>query len=295
VYGSVGESLGLTMARRLRLPAEIVDAAEAGRDAAARDLAAAITKLETTRRRFEDERVAIVEERRALAELETERAALVGELAERRRQRWSSELEEARAFVRDLKAEGRAVLEILRRREPDATRVLAEFSRKATATIAERAAEVAAPEAVDLEPPVVGDMVEVCGTSIRGELIAILGDTARLRKGALTFQAPVGNLRRRLPDVAESKPPRRRSREIEVANELNLVGARVQEALDRLERFLDRAQEAGVPSVRIIHGLGTGALKQAVTEFLARTSYATSFQDAEPNAGGPGVTVAALL
>ena len=74
--------------------------------------------------------------------------------------------------------------------------------------------------------------------------------------------------------------------------ELNLIGMRVREALDRLEHFLDRAQQGGASSVRIIHGLGTGALKRAVTEFLARTTYATDFHDAEPNAGGPGVTIA---
>jgi DNA mismatch repair protein MutS2 len=44
--------------------------------------------------------------------------------------------------------------------------------------------------------------------------------------------------------------------------------------------------------VRIIHGLGTGALKRGITEFLARTTYATDFHDAEPSAGGPGVTIA---
>lgn len=70
---------------------------------------------------------------------------------------------------------------------------------------------------------------------------------------------------------------------------------RVREALTRLEHFLDRAQTAGLPAVRIIHGLGTGALKRAVLEFLARTTYATTFHDAEPSAGGPGVTIASLL
>lgn len=297
VYGSVGESLGLAMARRLNLPAEIIDAAETGRDAAARELATAIAKLESSRRRFEDERTAIIEERRALAELEAEHSALVAELGEKRRQRWSSELEEARAFLRDLKAEGRAVLEIVRRREADATKALAAFSGKAAAAIAARASELAPPEAADDEPPMIGDFVEVRGTSIRGELVEVHGETARLRSGALTFQAPVANLRRRIPDAPSRKSARHRPMrgDDDVARELNLVGTRVQEALNRLEAFLDRAQEAGVPSVRIIHGLGTGALKRAVAEFLARTSYATSFQDAEPNAGGPGVTVAALL
>ncbi len=297
VYGSVGESLGLAMARRLRMPADVLDAAEAGRAAAARELATAIASLETSRRRYEDELAALNEERNALAALEAEHATLVAELAERRRQRWSSELDEARAFVRELKAEGRAALDIVRRREPGASKVLGEFAHTATTAIAERAAAVAGAEPEDTEPPRLGDNVEVRGTSIRGELIEIHGETARLRSGALTFQAPFANLRRRLPDAAAQSPaPRRRPPvDDDAPNELHLVGMRVREALSRLEQFLDRAQSAGVPTVRIIHGLGTGALKRAVLELLARTTYATSFHDAEPNAGGPGVTVASLV
>jgi DNA mismatch repair protein MutS2 len=298
VYGSVGESLGLAMARRLHLPDEIIDAAEAGQAAAARELATAIAALEVSRRRFEDERAAIDEERRALAEIEADHAALVAELTERRRERWSTELDEARAFLRDLKAEGRAVLEVVRRREPDATRVFAEFSGRAAAAIATRAAEVSSPEVADNEPPQPGDNVEVLGTSIRGELVEIHGETARLRSGALTFQAPIANVRRRLPDApapSGRSRPHRAATDEDMPSELHLVGMRVREALTRLEDFLDRAQSAGLPSVRIIHGLGTGALKRAVGEFLARTTYATSFQDAEPNAGGPGVTIASLL
>src|SRR5690606_11929412 len=120
--------------------------------------------------------------------------------------------------------------------------------------------------------------VEVRGTGIRGELVEVHGETARLRSGALTFSAPIANLRRRIPDGRSRTPARRRPApaDEDVARELKLLGLRVQEALNRLEAFLDRAQEAGIPSVRIVHGLGTGALKRAVAEFLARTSYATS-------------------
>ena len=298
VYGSVGESLGLAMARRLRLPEDVIDAADAGRAAAARDLATAIAKLEDSRRRYEDELTAVSDERRVLADLERERALLVAELAERRRQRWASELEEARTFVRELKAEGRAVLEIVRRREPDAGKALAGFARTATGAIEERAAETQPTEPADDEPPALGDWVEVRGTSIQGELVEIQGDTARLQSGGLTFRAPVANLRRRVPTVARNAATRARrpARPLadEAASELHLVGMRVRDAMARLERFLDDAQSAGLPTVRIVHGLGTGALKRAVAEFLARTSYATAFHDAESNAGGPGVTIASL-
>jgi DNA mismatch repair protein MutS2 len=144
---------------------------------------------------------------------------------------------------------------------------------------------------------VIGDQVEVRGTSIRGELVELQGESARLRSGVLTFQAPVASLRRRAPEPPSTKPPagaRHPQAEDDTPTELNLVGMRVREALDRLERFLDRAQSAGVNSVRILHGLGPGALKRAIAEFLARTTYATTFHDAEPNAGGPGVTIASL-
>ena len=296
VYGSVGESLGLAMARRLRLPADVIDAAEAGRATATRDLATAIARLEESRRRYEDERSAVQDERRALAELERERSELVAELTARRRERWARDLEEARTFVRELKAEGRAVLEIVRRREPNAGKALAAFERAAAGAIADRAAETQPPDADDDAPPALGDWVEVRGTSIRGELVEISGDMARLQRGGLVFRAPITNLRRRVPDAAPAPKARRLAdaSRTDPPSELHLVGMRVREAIDRLERFLDEAQTAGLPTVRIVHGLGTGALKRAVAEFLARTTYATTFYDAEPNAGGPGVTIAAL-
>jgi DNA mismatch repair protein MutS2 len=275
----------------------VLDAAEAGRAAAGRDLANAIAKLEESRRRHDVERAALSDERRALAELEARHSALVAELTERRRQRWASELEEARSFVRALKAEGRAALETVRRQGPDASRTLADFGRKAADAIASRAVAARTPEPDDA-PPVIGDHVEVQGTNIRGELVELQGETARLRSGALTFQAPLANLRRRVPDAAPNAAllrSRRLPPTDEPASELRLVGMRVREALECLERFLDDAQSAGLPSVRIVHGLGTGALKRAVTEYLARTTYASAFHDAEANAGGPGVTVASLL
>jgi DNA mismatch repair protein MutS2 len=61
-----------------------------------------------------------------------------------------------------------------------------------------------------------------------------------------------------------------------------------------LERFLDRAQERGIRSVRIVHGLGTGALKRAVTEYLATSPYGARTRAAEASEGGGGVTVVDL-
>jgi DNA mismatch repair protein MutS2 len=75
---------------------------------------------------------------------------------------------------------------------------------------------------------------------------------------------------------------------------VNLLGLRVNEALAEVERFIDRAGVQGFHQVMIIHGLGTGALKAAVTEFLKGNPLVASFRSGEPAEGGAGVAVVEL-
>jgi DNA mismatch repair protein MutS2 len=76
--------------------------------------------------------------------------------------------------------------------------------------------------------------------------------------------------------------------------ELDLRGRRADEALDQLERYLDAAYLAGLPFVRIIHGKGTGRLRQAVRESLGGNPHVRSFEAGGVSEGGDGVTVAKL-
>src|SRR5207245_10618308 len=76
--------------------------------------------------------------------------------------------------------------------------------------------------------------------------------------------------------------------------EINLIGQRVRDAIDALGAFLDRAVRAGLSEVRVVHGIGSGALRRAVHEFLASSPYCTTFREPEPGAGGAGVTIAEL-
>ena len=75
---------------------------------------------------------------------------------------------------------------------------------------------------------------------------------------------------------------------------VNLLGLRVDEALAEVDRLLDRAGVKGFHQVTIIHGLGTGALRAAVTELLKAHPLVASFRTGEPSEGGAGVTVAEL-
>ena len=68
----------------------------------------------------------------------------------------------------------------------------------------------------------------------------------------------------------------------------------VVDALVELERYLEKAYLAGLPFVRIVHGKGTGKLRAAVRDALRGHSYVKSFEEAHPNEGGEGVTVAII-
>jgi DNA mismatch repair protein MutS2 len=79
-----------------------------------------------------------------------------------------------------------------------------------------------------------------------------------------------------------------------VDSELRIRRLRIDEALPRLDRYLNAAFLAGLPSVRIVHGKGTGVLRQAVHETLAEHPLVKSFRLGEWGEGGVGVTVVEL-
>ena len=77
-----------------------------------------------------------------------------------------------------------------------------------------------------------------------------------------------------------------------LSSEINLLGRTVDEALSELDKYLDDAYLSHAPSVRIVHGKGTGALRQAVHQYLRRISYVKSFHLGEYGEGDSGVTIA---
>ena len=76
--------------------------------------------------------------------------------------------------------------------------------------------------------------------------------------------------------------------------ELNLRGKLVDEGLDELEKYLERAYSAGLLFVRIVHGKGTGRMRDAVRNALKSSSYVASFEEPKDGEGGAGVTVATM-
>ncbi|HXQ20956.1 MAG TPA: endonuclease MutS2 [Candidatus Acidoferrales bacterium] len=293
VYHSVGESLALPIARRLGLPEGVLEVAETARSEQAKALAAALTRLEETRRRYEERLTEVDARARATAASQREVDSLLDELQQKRRRRWADELAAARDFVRAVREQGQELLAAVERGAAE-RRALARWAQEQEAVISERATVFVEPAAAPAAPPHIGDEVEVADKGIRGRLQSVEGERAWIQRGSLRFEVPAGQLRR-----VEAASPKAVEVRVEPApegteQEISLLGLRAREALAQLEDFLDRAARARHPSVRIIHGVGSGALRRAVQEYLSRSPYCAHFRLGEPREGGAGVTIAEL-
>ncbi len=94
-----------------------------------------------------------------------------------------------------------------------------------------------------------------------------------------------------LPLGATKKTSSFSLKKYDISNTLDLRGERVEEALDKLEAYLDKASLANLSPVYIIHGHGTGALKSAVRDFISTSPYVAKYRVGEDSEGGDGVSV----
>jgi DNA mismatch repair protein MutS2 len=288
---TIGQSYGLAVARRLGLPEEITLGAEQALPAGASELAEALRRLEEERGRLKlqleklrDREIQLVErEREALAAADQahERAA-----TERERLR-----EEGAQLLEEMRREGSAIVAEIRsgaKGKRDLTQSITDAR-----TRLDRVAPPAAIEVVELEEPLkVGEQVEL--GDIRGELIALDGGRAIVGRGGLRIEVAPERLRRARKLQTTREPKFTVSATVSERDELNLVGMRTAEALRKLEEFLDQAYLTSRGEVRVIHGIGSGALKKAVHEYLSTSPYCAGYRQAEPHRGGAGATMVIL-
>ena len=145
----------------------------------------------------------------------------------------------------------------------------------------------------------VGDTVMVLSLNLKGTV-----STPPNAKGDLYVQMGVLRSLVNIKDLehvqSEEEPKEKKSTQagkiqmsktLSISPELNLIGKRVDEALPILDKYLDDAYLAHLPKVTIIHGRGTGALRDAVQAHLKRTKYVKSFRIGGFGEGDHGVTI----
>lgn len=315
VKGVPGRSYGLAIARRLGMPAAVLERAEKLLPQAERDASQLLLELEEKERRMAE----------ALEELEASRreaARLRQELDEREhvvRKREREAEQRARQQARDLLLHARAEVESAIRELREQVDVGAEgfdeLAREARRRVeeaakrqGERAAvageasparatrdETAAPPS-ELEP---GTPVRVLSTGAAGRVIEVRDGRATIETGGIRLQVPAHGLAVVKPEEVERAVPVRShggwsGPEAEARSEVHLRGLRAEEVAGTLEPALDAAVRADLASLRIVHGKGTGALREVVAEILRADSRVKSFRPGGPGEGGSGVTVAEL-
>ncbi|GAB4214734.1 MAG: endonuclease MutS2 [Roseiflexaceae bacterium] len=311
--GLPGRSNALAIATRLGLDQTLVERARsmmAREDAQVEDLLAGIHRERETAAA----ELARAEALRDDAEKYRDRLSLeLSDFEQRREAEWQAardeienELREARAQLRRLRDDFRSV-SLTRQWLEEAEQRVQEIREKTPSALPKARTKVPAlPAAPAQQPPQaprplqVGDRVMVRSVGLMGEIISIDEEdqTAEVQVGGFRVEASLAELRREKDARKEEAPPRpqpqQRSTSLppppDVSMNFDIRGWRVGEVADRLDRYLNDAYLAGLPSVRIIHGKGTGALRQVVREVLGSHPLVASFGGGGQD-GGEGVTV----
>ena len=307
-YDQPGQSYALTIAARLGLDAELIARASAHRSEHAARLSDLLATLDA-HARSDAERAREIERIGAETAAHLAQARQAEAAAESRAQAIVARARvEATALVADIRRALTAEWDKLKR--SDRSRRSLDESRRRVREAAVKL-EALAPQASAAEPTALAPGVTVAAEhlGIRGELLEIAGSSATVRSGSVTVRVPVSALRPVPMSLAATRrgeagkdSARVGFRAVEplrasprpVAPELLLLGQTTDEARDCVEQYLDDAFLAGLESVRLVHGKGTGALRKAVRDLLAGHPLVESFRDGAPSEGGTGATVAAL-
>lgn len=135
-----------------------------------------------------------------------------------------------------------------------------------------------------------GDEVDVLTYGQKGEIIGLNGDEVTVQMGIIKMKLDKSEVKKRKAKKAE-KPVTIRQNKTQVSRTLDLRGERYEDALIRLEHYLDQVLLSNYADVEIIHGKGTGALQKGVQQYLKRHPKVASFRGGMPSEGGFGVTI----
>jgi DNA mismatch repair protein MutS2 len=301
--GIPGGSNALATASRLGLPEEIVTRARHMLSQGTQEIEALLAHLVTEQRNIESLRHSLEKELREaeqndadlknrLRQLEEDRRRIVKETHEK----IVHEAAELQMKIREVAAELRK--EKSRERIEQAKKALAEVQEQLDAGVwqARPAVETGEMEA-EAGPITAGDTVWLKDAGVPATVLSVFEERelVEVQAGKVKMTLRLDSVEKRIPATGEVKTGgaliRREMRKSRVSLELDLRGKRAEEVEPLLESYLNEASLCGLSRVRIIHGIGTGTVRQIVRETLASHPLATSFQPGEQSEGGDGVTI----
>ncbi|MDM5229813.1 endonuclease MutS2 [Lysinibacillus pakistanensis] len=304
LIGVPGRSNAFEISSRLGLPESIIDRAKGFTGTDRHEVESMIASLEETRRQSEDDAERSHE---LLMESEALRKDLQDKLQayeERKEALDKKAKEKARKIIDEAKREAESIIAELREMRKNADQVVKEHelieARKrledATPLDNNKVLKKAAQVKARAQNLVVGDEVKVLSYGQRGTLLEKVSDSEWVvQMGILKMKISDSDLEYIKP---EKEPLQRiagvKNRNSHVKLELDLRGERFEDAILRTEKYIDDALLANYGRVSIIHGVGTGALRQGIQNYLKKHKRVKSFRFGEAGEGGFGVTVVEL-
>jgi DNA mismatch repair protein MutS2 len=322
MVGVPGGSSGIAIAERLGLPHHILERARAEMSPAAHEAANLISYLHSARDEVDALRAAVREQSEEIAR---ERKLLQTEWAERQRKR-ITELEQK--FAEALKQHETALtqaLEAIKERQlrdqlskqaqRSVTKARTEAREEADAAVVQHlsasqldlgAAVTPAEKPVQADRLMPGVKIRVRGFPSPVVLRRIDARNAEVEAGPLRMKIALDDILSIMEDDATSKKQLKQARyspgvtvksqptDEPSADEINVIGCTVEQATERVDKFLDQAAVAGKLGVRIIHGHGTGALRRGLAEFLSAHPLVEKITNEIPERGGAAITLVSL-
>lgn len=304
LIGVPGRSNAFEISSRLGLPESIIDRAKSFTGTDRHEVESMIASLEATRRQSEDDAERSRELLMESEDLRKELQEKVLAYEERKEALDKKAKEKARKIVDEAKKEAESIIADLREMRKNADQVVKEHEliearkrlEEATPLENNKVLKKAAQVKARAQNLVVGDEVKVLSYGQRGTLLEKVSNSEWVvQMGILKMKISDSDLEYIKP---EKEPVQRitgvKNRNSQVKLELDLRGERFEDAIIRTEKYIDDALLANYGRVSIIHGVGTGALRQGIQTYLKKHKRVKSFRFGEAGEGGFGVTVVEL-
>ena len=309
LIGIPGKSNAFAISRKLGLPEDILKEASDLVGKSDKDFEDVLSQLEQQRQQMESARMEAEKLRLETAKIKQQSEQYQEQLRKEKEKAMEAARREAQGIIDEARAAANLAsdeLKALRKqlqdsadttginqRQAELRRTLNETEDKIRAKQAERPRPKASREIM------VGDTVEILSMGIKASVLAInKNGTLDLQAGIMKLTAKPNEvylLENENPYKAKGGHPAHSGREMKMAamsSEVDLRGMDTVEAICVLERYMDEAMRAKLSTVRIIHGKGTGALRQAVQQSLKRNKFVKSFRLGVYGEGEDGVTIA---
>ncbi|MFT8318578.1 MAG: endonuclease MutS2 [Sporolactobacillus sp.] len=300
LLGIPGRSNAFEISRKLGLPAEIIDSARLQISQETNKIDKMIASLEQNRKLAEQEEESARQLRREAEEREAELTKKLADLERTRDKILQDAREQAERAMKDARREADQIIDELRDYQRHGTvkeHQLIDAKTKLSHALdalepvdnGQKRAAVQKPVETGFKP---GDPVKIISFGQNGYIVEKINDQEYLvQAGILKMNVHTNDLKR----IKEEKKVRPvvnvRTATQTVRPELDLRGERYEDAMLKVEKYLDEAMLAGYPRVSIIHGKGTGALRKGVTKLFERHPRVKSFRLGAEGEGGSGVTV----